>query len=118
MIMRMLIAVTAMSLLARPVMAHAFLDHADPGAGATLAQAPKQIALAFTKEIEPVSSGISVSDADGHDVEAAAPVVSGNIMTVALKPLTQGRYRVSWHVVSIDTHQTEGSYNFSIAPPE
>jgi methionine-rich copper-binding protein CopC len=116
MIMRTLIAVAAVSLLATPVMAHAFLDHADPGAGASLSQSPKQIALSFTEKLEPTFSGVSVSDAAGHDEEAAAPVISGDTVTVALKPLPAGSYHVSWRAVSIDSHRTEGSYSFSIKP--
>jgi hypothetical protein len=116
MITRRLLFVTAMSFLATPVMAHAFLDHADPGAGATLTQSPKQIALSFTEKLEPTFSGVTVSDAAGHDEEAAAPVVSGDTVTVALKPLAAGRYHVSWHAVSTDSHRTEGSYSFSIKP--
>jgi methionine-rich copper-binding protein CopC len=33
-----------------------------------------------------------------------------------LKPLKPGRYGVSWHAVSVDTHRTEGKYNFVVAP--
>lgn len=116
MIMRMLIAVTAVGLLATPVMAHAFLDHATPGAGASLTQSPKEIALSFTEKLEPTFSGVTVSDAAGHDEEASAPVVSGDTVTVALKPLAAGSYHVSWHAVSTDSHRTEGSYSFSIKP--
>ena len=114
MIIRTLLAMAVVSLMATPVLAHAFLSHADPGAGASLQQAPKEISLSFTEKLEPTFSGVSVSDAAGHDVESAAPVVSGNSVTVALKPLAAGSYRVSWHAVSIDSHRTEGSYSFSI----
>jgi methionine-rich copper-binding protein CopC len=33
-----------------------------------------------------------------------------------LKQLPPGRYRVTWHAVSVDTHRTEGKYNFLILP--
>ena len=116
MIARTFIAVTALSLMATPVLAHAFLNHADPGAGASLTEAPKEISLSFTEKLDPSSSGVSVSDATGHDVEAAAPTVSGDTVAVALKPLPPGTYRVSWHAMSLDSHGTEGSYSFSITP--
>ena len=116
MIARTLLAVTALSLMATPVLAHAFLNHADPGAGASLAEAPKEISLSFTETLDPSASGVSVGDAAGHDVEAAAPVISGDTVTVALKALAPGSYRVSWHAVSPDSHSTEGSYSFSITP--
>jgi hypothetical protein len=31
-------------------------------------------------------------------------------------PLTPGTYRVSWRVVSVDTHPTEGNFTFTIKP--
>jgi methionine-rich copper-binding protein CopC len=117
MIKRVLLAV-AVTVMATPASAHAFLNHADPGAGASLTQAPKEIALSFTEKLEPSSSGVSVSDAAGHDMEAAAPVISGDTVTVTLKPLAAGSYHVAWHAVSLDSHRTEGSYSFSIEPAE
>ena len=30
--------------------------------------------------------------------------------------LKAGVYVVSWHVVSVDTHKTSGSYKFTVAP--
>jgi methionine-rich copper-binding protein CopC len=30
----------------------------------------------------------------------------------ALKP---GSYTVTWHVLSVDTHRTEGSYSFTVS---
>jgi methionine-rich copper-binding protein CopC len=97
-----------------PAFAHAFLKHANPGAGATPATAPKEVVLEFSEALEPVFSGVQVTDAAGHDMEAARPTVSGAFVRVSLKPLTPGAYRVNWHAVSIDTHRTEGAYQFMI----
>lgn len=45
------------------------------------------------------------------------PSISGNTLTArighALKP---GVYVVSWHVVSVDTHHTQGSFKFTVTP--
>jgi len=30
------------------------------------------------------------------------------------QPLTEGKYTVSWHVVSVDGHKTHGQYSFSV----
>jgi copper resistance protein C len=35
-------------------------------------------------------------------------------MRVGLKPLSPGTYRVRWHVLSVDTHRTEGSFTFHV----
>jgi methionine-rich copper-binding protein CopC len=101
-------------LAAWPAFAHAFLQHANPGAGAQLKEAPKQLALTFSERLEPAFSGVSVTDADGHEVEARPPAFSEANVTVTLKPLAPGTYRVSWHAVSVDTHRTDGSYKFKV----
>lgn len=95
---------------------HAFLQHAEPGAGATLSAPPKRIALSFTEQLEPVFSGIAVTDSSGHNVEASAVLIGGNVMAVPLRPLAPGIYKVSWHAVSVDTHRTEGAYSFTVKP--
>jgi len=35
---------------------------------------------------------------------------------MAVPPLAPGRYRVKWHVLSVDTHVTEGDFTFTVAP--
>ena len=39
-------------------------------------------------------------------------------MRVGLKALGPGRYHVRWHVLSVDTHKTEGSFSFTSAASE
>lgn len=97
-------------------MAHAFLQEARPRAGDNLKPPPARIALHFTEELEPAFSGIAVTDEAGRDVTAGEPAVSGAEMDIALKPLAPGRYRVTWHAVSVDTHRTDGKYNFLVLP--
>jgi methionine-rich copper-binding protein CopC len=106
----------AIAALVTPACAHAFLQHANPGAGAVVANAPKAIALEFSEPLEPTFSGVTVNDAAGHDVAAAHAVINGNFMHIVLNPLTAGRYRVAWRAVSVDTHRTEGAYSFTIKP--
>jgi methionine-rich copper-binding protein CopC len=99
-----------------PAFAHAFLRHADPGAGAILSASPKKITLTFSEKLEPVFSGLAVTDRAGRSVEIGAVVVGGNSMAVGLRLLPPGNYRVAWHAVSVDTHRMEGSYSFVIKP--
>jgi len=100
---------------APPAFAHAFLKHAEPGAGAHLAKAPAAVTLDFSEALEPTFSGASVSDAGGHDFVAATNV-SGSTITVTLGPLKPGTYKVRWHAVSVDTHRTQGAYSFTVGP--
>lgn len=97
-------------------LAHAFLNHATPSAGATLAVAPKQVTLEYSEALEPSFSQALVTDAHGKDVTAAPSTADGTTMQVKLKPLAPGTYRVTWHAVSVDTHRTEGSFIFVVKP--
>ena len=37
-------------------------------------------------------------------------------LSVPLRPLSTGVYKVTWHATSVDTHKTEGSYTFTVGP--
>ena len=96
--------------------AHAFLDHAEPRVGSTVQTAPRQLSLSFTQNLEPAFSSVEVSDANGARVDLGKPSISTSVMRVGLKQLAPGTYRVRWHVLSVDTHTTEGSFTFSVGP--
>ena len=114
--MRFIIVILA--LLAAPVAAsaHAMLDHATPAVGSTVASAPREIVLSFTEQLEPKFSGVEVRNANGAAVNSGAAKASGTEMRVALKPLSAGTYKVIWHALSVDTHRTNGSFNFRVGP--
>jgi len=102
---------------ASAALAHAFLDHAEPPVGATIAAAPTALRLYFSEPIEPVFSGVTLAGADGQPVATGAASIHPQnraALVLPLPPLSPGRYRVSWHVVSTDTHRTEGSYEFEV----
>jgi methionine-rich copper-binding protein CopC len=101
--------------LAGPAMAHAFLEKASPAAGENL-RAPQRVQLHFSERLEPSFSAVTVIDEAGTDVGAGPSAATGTDMTLALRPLKPGRYRVTWHTVSVDTHRTEGKYNFLVVP--
>jgi copper resistance protein C len=111
-----LLTVLLLTCVSSPAGAHAMLQHASPGAGAALRVAPKSVVLDLSEALEPAFSNVSVSDAAGQDVSAARVVVSGDTMSIALKPLVPGAYKVTWHAVSVDTHRTQGSYTFTVKP--
>ena len=99
--------------------AHAFLDHAAPPVGGTVATAPPEIRLYFSEAVEPLFSGIELSGADGEAIATPhSEVAPGDKTQLILKlpPLRPGKYRVRWHVVSIDTHRTEGDFTFEVRP--
>jgi copper resistance protein C len=94
--------------------AHAFLDHAEPRVGSTVPTAPRELSLSFTQKLEPAFSSAEVSDANGARVDLGKPSVSASVMRIRLKQLSAGTYRVRWHVLSVDTHTTEGSFTFQV----
>jgi len=94
--------------------AHAFLDHAEPRVGSTVPTAPRELALFYTQNLEPAFSSVEVSDANGARVDLGKPTISASTMRVGLKPLPPGTYRVRWHVLSVDTHTTQGSFTFHV----
>ena len=99
-----------------PASAHAFLQKASPAAGENLHAAPPKVELHFSEALEPAFSSITVTNAAGTQMGAGATTANGSELDLPLKPLPPGRYRVTWHAVSVDTHRTEGKYNFLVLP--
>ena len=95
------------------VQAHAQLDHANPPVGSTVRSLPGQITLYFTESVEPKFSGAEVRNSAGARVDAGHSA-SGNTLSISVKGLSPGDYTVSWHVLSVDTHKTQGSFSFHV----
>lgn len=112
-----IVAFAAAALVSAAALAHAFLDHAAPAVGATVAQAPTEITIWFTQPIEVAFSGVAVTDAAGQRVDTGQVALDPKTpqeLHVPLKPLAPGTYKVSWHVVSVDTHRTSGDFSFTV----
>jgi methionine-rich copper-binding protein CopC len=115
--MRMLIfAASALFALALSgsAQAHAMLSSASPPVGGSVGAAPRQVTLTFTQGLEPSFSAVQVTDSKGARVDTGKAQVSGSTMSVGLKALSPGTYRVNWHVLSVDTHKTQGSFSFHV----
>jgi methionine-rich copper-binding protein CopC len=100
-------------------LAHAHLERSVPSAGSTVQAAPERIELSFNENLEPAFSTIEVVDQRGeHKEQGKADIDPGNgkVLRIALKPLIAGVYKVVWRVVSIDTHRSSGSFNFTVSP--
>ena len=111
-----LIGLAAIASCAAPAAAHAFLQHADPGAGRRLTMAPTRVVLSFSEQLEPTLSGAAITDGSGRSVAAGAVAIRGKAMVAPVRPLRPGSYLVTWHVMSIDRHRTEGAYSFTVKP--
>jgi methionine-rich copper-binding protein CopC len=100
--------------------AHAVLLKAVPAVGGTVPSSPTELKLSFTEGVEPRFSGVELQAADGHTVGTGAVSVDPADRTTVIVPikstLPPGSYKVRWHVVSVDTHKTEGSFSFEVKP--
>lgn len=97
--------------------AHAFLDHAEPKVGSTITGSPAEIKIWFTQNLEPAFSKVEVRDAQGKEVDkkdAHLDDKDKSLFIVSLSKLPAGTYTVTWHVVSVDTHKTQGHFTFTI----
>ncbi|HST75230.1 MAG TPA: copper homeostasis periplasmic binding protein CopC [Acetobacteraceae bacterium] len=114
-------AILASAIVALPATswAHARLRSAEPAVGGTVRTAPAQVEITFSEAVEPRFSDITVHDASGRQVDRKDVHVSASDahrLTVGLEALQPGQYTVNWHATSVDTHKTEGSYSFTVAP--
>jgi len=99
--------------------AHAFLDHAVPLVGSTVHGSPGEVKVWFTQELEPAFSSLRVVDQNGAQVDRQNNAIDPGdraVMKVSLPSLPPGKYKVFWHVLSVDTHTTEGSFSFEVVP--
>ena len=94
--------------------AHAMLERAEPRVGNKVASPPGQVTLWFTQKLEPAFSNITVTNAAGERVDTGKTRVSGNQMSISLRPGGTGTYHVTWHVLSVDTHTTDGNFTFQV----
>ncbi len=113
-------AAFACSLAATAAFAHAFLDHAVPGVGATVSGSPSELKLTFTQSLVPAFASVQIATAAGAPVSAGKatsdPADPATLHVRLGQPLKSGAYKVTWHVVSVDTHRTEGTYTFTVTP--
>jgi methionine-rich copper-binding protein CopC len=106
-------------LSAPPAYAHAFLDHAVPGVGMTVSGPVREIRIWYTQGVVTAFSHVHVVSAAGAQIPASKPVTaSADQQTIVVRlgrALGPGTYSVSWQVVSVDTHTTQGTYTFTVA---
>lgn len=97
--------------------AHAFLDHSDPKVGSTITSSPAIIKIWFTQSLEPAFSTIDVQDAQGNEVDKKNTHLDDKdqtLLIVSVPQLPDGTYTVTWHVTSVDTHRTQGHFEFTV----
>jgi methionine-rich copper-binding protein CopC len=97
--------------------AHAHLKTASPSPDSTVQAVPQAVSIDFTEGVEPKFSSIEVQDAAGHRVDKGEAMTSpsdNKHFSVGLNALTPGVYKVIWHATAVDTHKTEGTFQFIV----
>ena len=100
-------------------LAHASLAKSDPPSRGALAQAPAELRLWFSEQIEPGYAQLSVQDEHESTLVAGKGTVSkddSRLVTLKLHPLAPGKYTVRYKVLSVVGHAVNSSYVFSIKP--
>jgi methionine-rich copper-binding protein CopC len=112
-----LFAACTLLLLIQGSWAHAFVDHTEPPVGSQIHSAPTQVKIWFTEKLEPTLSKIQVFDRSGGEVDKRDVKIdqsNGALLIVSLPELKQGKYKVVWRAVSVDTHVTTGNFTFEL----
>jgi copper resistance protein C len=116
-VMGVLVLLASFRILPEMAMGHAFLDHADPKVGATLAVSPKRVRIWFDSPLKPAFSSVKVYNGDGKKVDKGDGGVNpsdAKLLGVGLPSLPPGVYRVVWEIVTRDGHRITGDYTFAV----
>jgi len=110
--------VVLFGLASQQAMAHAHLKTETPAANVVVTTSPTELTLGFSEGVEPSFSKVEVNGPDNKPVKTGAFTLAEKDNTQVLiplpTPLTSGKYQVSWHVVSVDGHKTQGQYIFTV----
>jgi methionine-rich copper-binding protein CopC len=112
-------AALAVVFAAPAAFAHAQLEKATPAVGGEVTS-PGEIRLKFSEGVEPHFSGLTLTAEGGAAVPLGKPSVDpadNSVLIVKVgKTLPPGVYTVNWHAVSVDTHHTQGDFQFTVKP--
>jgi hypothetical protein len=108
-----------MGALATSADAHPKLTSVSPAADVSSKVAPKEIKLNFSEGVIAKFSGLELKGEAGKAIATGVPVNDPGdrkqLIVPLAAPLTAGRYKVTWHAVSEDTHRVKGEYSFEVA---
>jgi methionine-rich copper-binding protein CopC len=87
-----------------------------PPRGQALDTPPLQVTIKYDAPIEKLFASLQVLGRASKDEAMGAADMSSDQSTLAVKvnALKPGDYTVKWRVVGIDSHQTHGSYSFTV----
>jgi methionine-rich copper-binding protein CopC len=85
--------------------------------GQALETPPSQVTIKYDAPIEKLFASLQILGPASKDEAVGESEISSDQSTLSVKvsALKPGDYTVRWRVVGIDSHQTQGSYNFTVA---
>ncbi len=111
----MIAALTLLLVLAPAASAHAELAEASPEPGSELDEAPPEIRISFTGELDPEASGFVLSGPDGNELASGVvdlEVAERNELHAPVVITEPGTYTVEWTAVAADGHPESGGFTF------
>ena len=123
-IRQFVIATFAVMALTATASAHAKLLSSTPAENASVTS-PQSITLVFNETLEADLSGVDLAMLTMPGMKMDSPMAVGGITTTLsedkktlvatpAKSLGAGRYKLTWHAVTSDTHRIEGSFEFDV----
>ncbi|WP_147915305.1 copper resistance protein CopC [Ruania zhangjianzhongii] len=99
---------------AQSASAHAELLSTTPEDGAVLEQAPADAVLTFNEPVQLIDGSIRLFPGDGDPLILDAHVSDANVVAPLPADAENGRYALSYRVVSADGHPISGAITFTI----
>jgi len=97
------------------VSAHAYIAQSTPYADAELAESPPAIRITFTEKVDTKLSNIALKSIDSGTAIAGKLSNDDDLTLIYTIPkLDKGIYEVSWQVLSLDSHITDGTFQFAV----
>lgn len=99
--------------------AHAHLQAAQPPINGTVKDAPQELDLKFSEELNLKFTGVKVTGPDKKAVKTDGDMLMDgdkSFMVNLPAGLAAGTYKVEWHALSQDGHKTHGDYMFTVKP--
>jgi copper resistance protein C len=112
-----MIATLAFILWADSAQAHAALLKSVPARRTSVAQAPTEVRLWFSEELEPSYASVWVVDAGGQTLTTGPVTVDDkdkSVIAMSLPPVGPGVYTVHYRVVSVDGHVVQSGFIFTV----
>jgi copper resistance protein C len=98
--------------------AHAVRIACDPAENAVVAAGPRRVSATFNEAMQPEFAAMTVVGPDGNLWSDGNTVVSGAVVSVAVRPLgPAGAYTVNYRATSADGHVVNGSWSFMLSKP-